>query len=65
MTQMVTKQQLCAQQGAQMEETSISEHSHPRTSHHITPHMIKVNVMAKLNTVPDSALNEIEEDLDI
>ena len=27
--------------------------------HHITPHMIKVNVMAKLNTVPDSALNEI------
>ena len=23
--------------------------------HHITPHMIKVNVMAKLNTVPDSA----------
>ena len=33
--------------------------------HHITPHMIKVNVMAKLNTVPDSALNEIEEFLDI
>ena len=32
--------------------------------HHITPHMIKVNVMAKLNTVPDSALNEIEEFLD-
>ena len=25
---------LCAQQGVQMEETSISEHSHPRTSHH-------------------------------
>ena len=25
--------------------------------HHITPHMIKVNVMAKLNTVPDSALS--------
>ena len=25
--------------------------------HHITPHMIKVNVMAKLSTVPDSALN--------
>ena len=33
--------------------------------HHITPHMIKVNVMAKLNTVPDSALNEIEKFLDI
>ena len=33
--------------------------------HHITPHMIKVNVMAKLNTVPDSALSEIEEYLDI
>ena len=33
--------------------------------HHITPHMIKVNVMAKLNTMPDSALNEIEEFLDI
>ena len=29
--------------------------------HHITPHMIKVNVMAKLNTVPDAALREIEE----
>ena len=29
--------------------------------HHITPHMIKVNVMAKLKTVPDSALSEIEE----
>ena len=27
--------------------------------------MIKVNVMAKVNTVPDSALNEIEEYLDI
>ena len=27
--------------------------------HYITPHMIKVNVMAKLNTVPDSALSEI------
>ena len=33
--------------------------------HHITSHMIKVNAMAKLNTVPDSALNEIEEYLDI
>ena len=33
--------------------------------HHITPHMIKVNVMAKLNTVPESALSEIEEYLDI
>ena len=36
-----------------------------RNEHHITPHMIKVNVMAKLNTVPDSALSEIEEYLDI
>ena len=27
--------------------------------------MIKVNVMAKLNTVPDTALNYIEEFLDI
>ena len=33
--------------------------------HHITPHMIKVNVMAKLNTVPDSALREIEEYINI
>ena len=33
--------------------------------HHITPHMIKVNVMAKLNTVPDTALNDIEKFLDI
>ena len=33
--------------------------------HHITPHVIKVNVMAKLNTVPDAALREIEEYLDI
>ena len=33
--------------------------------HHITPHMIKVNVMAILNTVTDSALSEIEEYLDI
>ena len=32
---------------------------------HITPHMTKVNVMAKLNTVPDSVLSEIEEYLDI
>ena len=31
----------------------------------ISPHMTKVNVMAKLNTVPDSALSEIEEYLDI
>ena len=35
------------------------------SEHHITTHMIKVNVMAKLNTVPDSALSEIEEYLDI
>ena len=27
--------------------------------HHITPHMIKVNVMVKLNTVPDSAPSKI------
>ena len=33
--------------------------------HHITPHMIKVNAMAKLNTVPDTALNDIEKFLDI
>ena len=33
--------------------------------HHITSHMIKVNVMAKLNTVTDTALNDIEEFLDI
>ena len=33
--------------------------------HHITPHMIKVNVMDKLNTVSDAALSEIEEYLDI
>ena len=33
--------------------------------HHITPHMIKVNVMTKLNTVPDTALKDIEEFLDI
>ena len=31
----------------------------------IFPHMTKVNVMAKFNTVPDSALSEIEEYLDI
>ena len=31
----------------------------------ITPHMTKVIVMAKFNTVPDSALSEIEEYLDI
>ena len=36
-----------------------------RDEQHITPHMIKVNVMAKLNTVPDSVLSEIEEYLDI
>ena len=46
-----------------MEKASISEHSHPE--HHITPHMTKVNVMAKLNTVPESILSEIEEYLDI
>ena len=33
--------------------------------YHITPHMIKVNVMAKLNTVPDIALNDMEKFLDI
>ena len=33
--------------------------------HHITPHMVKVNVMSKLNIVPDAALREIEEYLDI
>ena len=33
--------------------------------HHIASHMIKVNVMAKLNTVPDTALNDIEKFLDI
>ena len=37
----------------------------PIPEHHITPHMINVKVMAKLNTVPDSALSEIEEYLDI
>ena len=31
----------------------------------ISPHMTKVNVMAKFNTVPDSALSEIEDYLDI
>ena len=31
----------------------------------ITPQKTKVNVMAKFNTVPDSALSEIEEYLDI
>ena len=31
----------------------------------ISPHMTKVNVMAKFNTVPDSALSEIEAYLDI
>ena len=31
----------------------------------ISPHMTKVNVMAKFNTVPDSALSEKEEYLDI
>ena len=36
-----------------------------RDEHHITPHMTKVNVMAKLNTVPESILSEIEEYLDI
>ena len=32
---------------------------------YITPHMTKVNVMAKFNTVPDSTLSEIEEYIDI
>ena len=36
-----------------------------RDEYHITPHMPKVNVMAKLNTVPESILSEIEEYLDI
>ena len=45
-----------------MENTTIHEHPHPRTPHH--PHMIKVNVMAKLNTVPDTALNDIEKFLE-
>ena len=33
--------------------------------HHITPHMIKVNLMAKFNTIPDKDLNDIEKFLDI
>ena len=33
--------------------------------HHITPHMRKVNLMAKFNILPDQDLNEIEKFLDI
>ena len=33
--------------------------------HHITPHMDKVNLMSKFNTVPDQELVEIEKFLDI
>ena len=33
--------------------------------HQITPHMIKVNLMAKFNTLPDKNLNDIEKFLDI
>ena len=33
--------------------------------HHITPHIRKVNLMAKFNTLPDQDLNEIEKFLDI
>ena len=33
--------------------------------HHITPHMIKVNMMSKLNTLLGQELNEIEKYLDI
>ena len=33
--------------------------------HHITPHMQKMNLMNKLNTLPDQDLNEIEKFLDI
>ena len=33
--------------------------------HHITPHMIKVNLMAKFNTLPDQDLNGIEKFLGI
>ena len=33
--------------------------------YHITPHMIKVNLMAKFNTLPDQDLNDIEKSLNI
>ena len=33
--------------------------------HHITPHMRKVNMMSKLNTLLGKELNEIEKYLDI
>ena len=33
--------------------------------HHITPHMKKVNLMSKFNTLPDQDLDEIEKYLDI
>ena len=33
--------------------------------HHITPHMQKVHVMSRFNTLPDSDLNDIEAALDI
>ena len=33
--------------------------------HHITPHMRKVNMMSKLNTLLGQELNEIEKYLDI
>ena len=33
--------------------------------HHITPHMIKVNLMSKFNTLVDQDLNDIEKFLDI
>ena len=33
--------------------------------HDSTPHMKKVNLMAKFNTLPDQDLNEIEKSLDI
>ena len=33
--------------------------------HHITPHMRKVNLMLKFNTVPDQDLREIEKFLEM
>ena len=33
--------------------------------HHVTPHMQKVNLMTKFNTLLDQDLNEIEKFLDI
>ena len=33
--------------------------------HHITPHMLKVNLMSKFNTLPVQDLNAIEKFLDI